>query len=208
MQDLTTALIVPVGVFALTLVASPGPNNLMLSSSGTNFGFRRTVPHMLGVSLGSPILLLVLASGANVLFEYNSMRVILRYLCLAYVFWLAFKIATSPHPKDTDRARPLTFLQAAAFQWVNPKVWSQYVSVLAVFVPQREDFWVSVIVIAIVFLAVGLPVAVLWTMLGQVISRFLNGTLRLRLFNVAMAVLLVCSVARSIVDMPLLGPGS
>ncbi|MEO9649602.1 MAG: LysE family translocator [Roseobacter sp.] len=208
MQDFTTTLIFPVGIFALTLVASPGPNNLMLSSSGTNFGFRRTVPHMLGVSLGSPILLLVLASGASVLFEYNSVRAILRHLCLAYVFWLAFKIATSPHPQDKDSARPLTFLQAAAFQWVNPKIWSQYVSVLAVFVPQREDFWSSVIVIAVVFVAVGLPVAGLWTMLGHVFSRLLNSPLRFRLFNLAMAVFLVCSVARSMVDMPLLGSGS
>lgn len=171
-----------------------GTKYVMLSSSGTNFGFWRTVPHILGVGLGSPVLLLVLAAGADTLFRFEIVRIVLQALCLLYIAWMAYKIATSKPVDEMNSSQPLSFLKAAAFQWVNPKVWSQYITALAVHIPLQGDFWISVLIVAMIFSFVGIPSAVLWTLLGKLFSRFLGDARRFQVFNIAMAVLLVGSV--------------
>lgn len=117
--DILLALI----TFAFVSSITPGPNNLMLMASGANFGLRRTVPHMLGISLGHAFMVtLVGVFLLRIFVAYPIMNLILNVLSVAYMLWLAWKIATAV-PPDAKKVTgtPLTFLQAAAFQWVNPK---------------------------------------------------------------------------------------
>ena len=110
-------------VFACVMAFTPGPNNILLAASGVNFGFARTVPHMIGVTLGFLLLMLACGAGLGLIFAaLSDLHLVLKIVGAAYMLWLAYKVATA-HLANDERApaRPFTFLQAAAFQWVNPK---------------------------------------------------------------------------------------
>ncbi|RJL00503.1 LysE family translocator, partial [Paracoccus siganidrum] len=121
--------------FAFVTSATPGPNNMMLMASGANFGIRRTVPHMLGVSLGFGAMVALLGLGVDRVIAGNPVLAsAMKWVSLAYMIWLAWKIATASAPEGTAGAgRPLTFLQAAAFQWVNPKAWAMALGALSAY---------------------------------------------------------------------------
>ena len=194
---LPTGALVALAVFAFVSSATPGPNNLMLMTSGANFGFARTRPHMLGVALGFAAMLLVVGSGVGLAIR-SSPRVALalKVASTAYLVWLAWKIATAP-PPSTDAARagarPLTFLQAAAFQWVNPKAWTMALTAAAVYVPQG-DRGSGLIQVALVFGVINLPVVSLWTAIGVQLRRLLARPRTLRAFNIGAALLLIGSL--------------
>lgn len=181
--------------FAFVTSATPGPNNMMLMASGANFGLRRTVPHMLGVSLGFGAMVALLGLGVDrLIFGHPALEQALRWLSLSYMLWLAWKIAsagTSPTARpDAAATRPLTFLQAATFQWVNPKAWAMALGALSAYAAGVG----GVLVVAIVFALINLPVVSIWAAMGMAVRRWLNNSLRLRIFNVTMAVLLVLSM--------------
>ncbi len=183
-------------LFAFAFVAgtTPGPNNLMLMASGANFGFRRTIPHMLGVGLGFPIMVLLVGFGAMELFELWPLSLtILQVVSVAYILWLGWKIANAAAPGHGDAgATPLTFLQAALFQWVNPKGWTMSLSTITLFAQGREGaavFWV-----AGTFVATSVISCTSWTLAGKQLRRWLTNPKRLRLFNWTMAGLLVASM--------------
>lgn len=182
-------------LFALVTSVTPGPNNLMLMASGANFGFRRTVPHMLGVSLGFAMMTFLVGAGLTGLFQTHPVATTaLEVVSVAYMLWLAWKIAHAAAPKDRQAGgTPMTFLQAAAFQWVNPKAWAMALSAVTLYAPDRS-LW-TVALVAAIFGAVNLPSVSLWTLTGQQLRRVLTNPRRLTIFNWTMAGLLVLSLA-------------
>ncbi|MCA3510000.1 MAG: LysE family translocator [Rhodobacter sp.] len=182
-------------LFALVTSVTPGPNNLLLMASGANFGFRRTVPHMLGVSLGFAMMTFLVGAGLTGLFQTHPVATTaLEVVSVAYMLWLAWKIAHAAAPKDRQAGgTPMTFLQAAAFQWVNPKAWAMALSAVTLYAPDRS-LW-TVALVAAIFGAVNLPSVSLWTLTGQQLRRVLTNPRRLTIFNWTMAGLLVLSLA-------------
>jgi threonine/homoserine/homoserine lactone efflux protein len=187
--------------FALLLYAfvssiTPGPNNFMLLASGVNFGFRRTIPHMLGIGVGFFSLLLGVGWGLGaMLTAFPSLHLGLKVLGGAYLLYLAWKIATSrslSSGKDA-KARPMTFLEAAAFQWVNPKAWVMAVSSMAVYTDPLAPF-LTAFLVAAAFAAVNFPSVSTWAGFGVAMRGFLADPARLRWFNVTMGALLALTL--------------
>ena len=180
--------------FAFVMTATPGPNNLMLMASGANFGFRRTMPHMLGILGGVPVMALLVGTGLMALFDaVPALNLGLKVLSVGYLLWLAAKIATAAplEGKGAD-SRPMTFLQGAMFQWVNPKAWAMCLSAISLYAPDRS--LLSVALVAGAFAVVCLPTISVWAWFGTVVRRWLSNQARLRVFNVTMAGLLVASL--------------
>lgn len=180
--------------FAFVSSITPGPNNLMLLASGANFGFRRTVPHMLGISLGHLVMIVLVGLGLIQLFEtYPKLHTAMKIASVAYLLFLAWKIANAAPPREGEAGgSPMTFLQAAAFQWVNPKAWFMALTAISVYAP-ATTLW-AVVLVAGAFASVNLPSVSTWTLLGVQMRRVLTNHLRLRLFNWTMAALLVGSL--------------
>jgi len=188
-------LISALALFALVSSITPGPNNFMLMSSGANFGFKRTVPHMLGVALGFVLMLVLVGLGVMQLFDLFPISYqVLKVLCVSYLFYLAYKIATSHAPDSSSKAeaKPFTFVQAALFQWVNPKAWTMALSAMSVYAPSKT--FNAILIVGLVFGLINLPCVSSWTLLGQKLQNYLNDPRRLRLFNITMALLLITSV--------------
>ena len=191
---MTVELFTALATFTFVTVITPGPNNLMLMASGANFGFRRTIPHMAGIGIGMPVLVICVGIGVMQLFDlWPASYTILMVLSVAYLLYLAWKIANAAPPKDAQaRGHPLTFLQAAAFQWVNPKAWSMALSAITLYATSRDA--AAVLWVAGVYLVMSLASTTFWAALGQQVQRALNSPRRLRMFNVVMAVLLVATL--------------
>ncbi len=183
-------------VFAFVMAFTPGPNNILLTASGVNFGFARTVPHLLGVDVGFVFLLAVFAGGLGLVFAaVPALQLALKIAGAAYMLWLAWKVASArPVEGEGDApGKPMTFLQAAAFQWVNPKAFVAALSGVAVYMRpghEREDFVIVLIVFA---LATALSTAT-WAGFGVALRRFLREPRHARIFNLAMGLLLIASI--------------
>lgn len=185
--------------FAVSMSATPGPNNAMVAASGATFGFSRTLPHMLGIAIGFPVMLIVVAwGGGDLLRTAPTMHEILRWVGAAYLLWLAFRIATaSPTPKQSGTGRgskPLSFVQAALFQWVNPKGWVIAVSAVVTFTTAGAYALPQAAMLAVIFLVTILPSIAFWTVTGVGAARLLRTARAIRAFNLTMAGLLVASV--------------
>ena len=193
--DLLAALV----LFAFAASITPGPNNIMLLASGANFGLRRTVPHMLGISLGHALMVALVGLGLMRVFDLVPwLRTALMAVCAIYLLYLAWKIANAAPPADVPSdARPFTFLQAAAFQWVNPKAWYMAIYAQTSFAPEGGvlgSAWLGAIAVAAVFSATNLPSVTVWAWGGVQLRRWLQRPGRLRAFNITMALLLVASL--------------
>ena len=188
--------------FALASSITPGPNNLMLLASGANFGARRTVPHALGVALGFVGMTIGIGIGVmNLLQSVPWGFAALRWISVAFLVFLAWKIANAAPPAEGENAgKPFTFLQAAAFQWVNPKALFMALTAITVYAPSESLG--AIVAVAVTFSSVNFPSILTWVCLGQIMRRVLTNHRRLRLFNWTMAALLVASLAM------ILGPGS
>ena len=181
--------------FALATSLTPGPNNLMLLASGVNFGFRRTIPHMLGISIGFGFLVLSLGSGIGALIAINpNFHFVLKILGAAYLLYLAWRIATSTKiGQGSAKARPMRFIEAAAFQWVNPKAWSMGLSAIALFSDPNGGYW-SLLVVTVAFIGFNFPSVMVWTGFGTVLQQYLSDPKRLKVFNITMGILLALTV--------------
>jgi len=189
--------------FALVATTTPGPNNLMVLTSGANFGVARTIPHIIGIAIGFPVLVLVVGLGVGVLFEtYPVVHTVLKYVAFVYLLWLAWQIARSERPDaKAANARPLTFLQAAAFQWVNPKAWAMILGAMALFIGNDGGSHVlQITVMAVTFGALCLPNGFVWALFGRAIAGFLADDRQRFWFNIAMAALLVASAVPSLFE--------
>jgi len=190
-------LLAALTAFAFIASVTPGPNNLMLMASGANFGVLRTLPHMFGVGLGFMAMIVLVGLGlARLLDAFPVLYLALKTASVLYLLYLAWKIANAaPLASDapTANGKPFTFLQAAAFQWVNPKAWAMTLTALGAFA-QASNAVVSVLIVALVFGAVNLPSISLWTLAGAQMRRFLSSPARLRAFNITAALLLAATV--------------
>lgn len=198
------AWLLSVTAFAVAMAATPGPNNAMVAASGASFGFRRTLPHMLGITVGFPAMLMAVALGAGEpLRTWPWLHEALRWIGAAYLLWLAWHIAVA-RPEAAGRAatsRPLNFLQAALFQWVNPKAWVIAAGAVVTYTTGAAVM-AQAAALAVVFLVVTFPATALWTGVGVGAARLLRSPRALRAFNLAMAALLVASL------LPLLREGA
>ncbi len=196
--DLTTWLL-SVFAFALAMSATPGPNNAMAVASGASFGFARTVPHIVGVAIGFPAMIVAVALGAgDVLRVFPVLHLVLKWAGAAYLLWLAVKIATARPTLAADttirRGRPMTFIQAALFQWVNPKAWIIAISAISTYTTPDHPMLAQAAILALVFVVISFPSMGFWTLTGVGAARLLRTSRAIRLFNLAMAALLVASL--------------
>jgi CubicO group peptidase (beta-lactamase class C family) len=193
---ISSETLVSAALFAFVTSITPGPNNAMLMASGMNFGFARTVPHMLGICLGFPAMLVMVGLGFGAAFAaFPVLHAILEVASGAYLLWLAWRIARagSPDAASSAAARPLTALQAAAFQWVNPKAWVIATGAVALFL-RPETFHTGLVSLALLCALVSLPCIAVWTLVGQALGRMLEASRTRRVFNFSMAALLAASV--------------
>jgi threonine/homoserine/homoserine lactone efflux protein len=191
---MNTELLLALLSFAFVTSVTPGPNNLMLMASGANFGIRRTIPHMLGISLGFALLASATGLGlAGLLHTWPPAKVALKVAAVGYMLWLAWKIANSGAPgQGKAGAQPMTFLQAAAFQWVNPKAWAMALGAITVYAPHGSLTQIGLV--AGVFALVNLPTVSLWAWAGEGLRALLTDPRRLKVFNLTMALGLVLSL--------------
>lgn len=194
---LSVKTVVALAAFAFVSAMTPGPNNLMLMASGTNFGFARTVPHMFGVGIGFSLMVLLVCLGIGATFAaLPGAMLALKIASCVYLLYLAWRIATAPPPSMVEGAptgRPLSFLQAAAFQWVNPKAWSMTLTVAAVYMPAADRVRGAAI-IGVVVALVNVPAVTTWAAAGVQLRRLIRRPKAYRAFNVAAAILLVLSL--------------
>jgi threonine/homoserine/homoserine lactone efflux protein len=184
-------------LFALVCAITPGPNNFIATSAGLSFGFRRSLAHVLGVSLGFPVMIFAVGFGAMGLFTaVPSMHHALKIVGSLYMLWLAWQIASDSGDGEGElRAKPITLVQSMLFQWLNPKAWVIIAGAVPTFTTPGGDLLGEIATIAIVFGIVSAPCVALWTGFGVVIGRWLDDARKRRMFNWAMAALLVLSIA-------------
>ncbi|TKC79205.1 LysE family translocator [Trinickia terrae] len=195
-MPLTLLSALPAGIlFALVTTITPGPNNTMLLASGVNFGYRRTLPHMCGISTGVAVLMLAVGFGLGEAFRlFPVLYTVLEAASVAYLLYLAWKIGTSDQVQlRRGEPRPMTFFQAVAFQWINPKAWMMVLTA-ATTVRLSDNFGFNAVLMSTVFVVIGFPCISLWAAGGQALRGFLSNRQRLRIFNVTMALLLVLSL--------------
>jgi threonine/homoserine/homoserine lactone efflux protein len=197
---MTLNLFLALAAFALVSSLTPGPNNLMLMASGTNFGFARTVPHMLGVSIGFVFMVILVGLGLVGIFKtFPVTYVILKWVSVVYLLYLAWKIANAGAPvvKDgepaTTEAKPFRFYQAVLFQWVNPKAWTMALTAVTVYAPPQKPL-LGLVTVAVIFGAINLPSVGLWALLGVQMRRFLDEPGKMRAFNITAALLLIATL--------------
>ena len=188
--------------FAFVSSITPGPNNLMLMSSGIRFGLARTVPHVLGVSLGFVAMVVGVGAGlAQVFVAWPPAQTVLKVVSVTYLLYLAWKIATAVPTLNTvpddvanrSSGRPMSFIQAALFQWVNPKAWTMALTAVTVYTPSSGGA-AALLQVAVVFGLVNLPSVGAWALLGVSMRRLLSAPQQLRRFNFIAALLLVASL--------------
>ncbi|MEK1932077.1 MAG: LysE family translocator [Pararhizobium sp.] len=182
-------------LFAFTTSITPGPNNMMLFASGVNFGFARTIPHMFGIGAGFLLLLIAVGLGLGALLHsVPLLYTALKFAGGAYLVWIAWKIGTSRTLSEGKTgAVPMTFLQAAAFQWVNPKAWVMAVTAMATYTSE-QSYLFSVAAVGAIFAIVNVPSVSTWAGFGSALRQWLSDPVRLKWFNITMAVLLVLSL--------------
>jgi threonine/homoserine/homoserine lactone efflux protein len=196
MQSFPWPVILASFPFLMSMAFTPGPNNILVASSGVNFGFRATIPHILGITLGFPLMLLLVGLGlAKVFIAVPAVHLVFKYVSIVYLLYLAWRIATAAAVGDVrGTAKPLTFLQAAAFQWVNVKAWVTGVSAVATYTLVNSSLPLQIIALALAALATAGASASCWTLFGHFLRDYLRTESRRRLFNYAMAGMLTLSI--------------
>jgi len=184
-------LILAVALFAFVTSVTPGPNNIMLTASGANFGFKRTLPHIAGIITGMGLLNVSVGLGLGALFtQFPVLQQVLRVVGSAYLLWLAYKLLSFSAISDKKaEGKPFSLVQAAAFQYINPKAWIMVISANASFSLMGDGYWWSVLMITTIYAVVGTPSIMVWAGFGQYMRQFLGQQNILRLFNITMAVL-------------------
>lgn len=193
---MTLEWLLAVAAFCVVTCFTPGPNNAMLMASGLNFGFGRTMPHLLGVSIGFAFMLLAVASGIAGIFQtlpqlYGGLKI----ASALYLLWLAWRIATAEsHGEDEARqGRPMTFFEGAAFQWINPKAWVMTIGASATYVLAEAPI-VTALAVTGVMLATGLASSATWALGGTLLRPLIGNPTLLRAVNIVLALVLVASL--------------
>jgi threonine/homoserine/homoserine lactone efflux protein len=184
----------PYATYYFVMSITPGPNNVMLTAAGANFGFRRTIPHMLGISAGCAVQLLAVCAGLGALFtKWPLLQTVLQWVGAAYLLWLGWKLLRSGEVAAGKAPEPVTFLQAAAFQFVNPKAWVMSLSAVSLFLPRDIGIVPAITYLLGVMLLINLPCIGVWALFGSSLRTVLQRRTARLAFNVSMAVALVAT---------------
>jgi threonine/homoserine/homoserine lactone efflux protein len=187
-------------LFCLVTSITPGPNNIMLMSSGLNHGVLKSVPHISGIIVGFPLMVAALGFGLGTIFQnYPVIHQVIKIVGICYLLFLAWKIANTTRANAEKHLRePLTFVQAAAFQWFNPKAWVIAIGAIATFTT-IGNIEMQVVIIVFAYLFVGSFSMGLWLLMGASLQKILHSQKQLQVFNVVMAILLVLSIVPIVV---------
>jgi threonine/homoserine/homoserine lactone efflux protein len=182
-------------LFASVAAFTPGPNNALLMAAGMNYGFQRTWPMMLGVTLGFPFMIGLVGLGLGRVFDaYPLSYTALKYVGAGYMLYLAWKIATSvPNGNTLTGDKPLSFFQMCLFQWVNPKGWVMAVTALSAYT-EAEDYYYGVAIVVAVFAVMGISSAMTWVAFGAGLKQVMTDPRFFRAINVGLGALLVLSL--------------
>ena len=188
-------LLIAFVIFAAVMFFTPGPNNIMVMSSGLTYGFRRTLPHIAGVVFGFAFMVGAVGLGFGTVFiAFPVLQTILKYAGAAYLIYLAVMIAMAGPPKPGEASRgPLTFWQGAMFQWVNVKGWVAIIGTITAYAAIAK-FPLNIVLQVVIFLLMGTASITTWTLFGSALRPFLTSPLMVRVFNIAMALLLLASL--------------
>lgn len=190
----------PLLTYMATMSITPGPNNLMLAASGVNHGFRRTLPHALGISAGVAVQIVLVAGAlAWVLAWLDGIRLALVLAGCGYLLWLAWRQSRAGRPGGGQSAQPLGFLGAALFQWVNPKAWMMVLNAAILFLP-RGGGWGAALSLALISALINLPCIAVWALGGDLLRSRLSNPRALRAFNTVMALLLAVTALWIMID--------
>lgn len=203
MESFTVTFLISIFLFSFATSMTPGPNNIMLLSSGLTFGYKRTIPHILGVVLGFPFMTICVGLGLGKFFEvYPSAFTILKIIGVGYLLWLAWHIAKSqPNFKENDSSStPLNFIQVILFQWVSPKNWIKIITAISVYVTSIENALIQIVVITMIFFSTVLMSANSWAVGGIILKKFIKSEIGIKRFNTVMAFLLVCSIVPTLFE--------
>ncbi len=187
--------LLPLALFAFVSSITPGPNNLMLTSSGILFGFVRSIPHMLGVTVGFGVMLVLCATGiGSLIVAVPAIHVLLKIMGSGYLLYLAWNLRKMRFSQDENRgARPMSFLGAAMFQFANPKAWVMAITGASAFLPLVQPVWFAIGLFCLVFCAINLPCIGLWAGTGAALRRYLAQPKWQRVFCAVMIALTVYS---------------
>jgi threonine/homoserine/homoserine lactone efflux protein len=203
MQSFPLALILTSIPFMASMGITPGPNNILVASSGVNFGFRATVPHILGITIGYPLMLFIVGIGlARIFIAAPLIHVILKYISIVYLLYLAYRITRASAAAEArgepiearGEPKPLTFVQAAAFQWVNGKAWVIALGAVTTYTVVDQTLPLQIVALTAISVVITLGSVSCWTLFGAYMRRFLHTEKRRRFFNYTMAALLVLSI--------------
>ena len=188
-------------LYSFVTSITPGPNNIMLAASGVNFGFKRSIPHILGIGCGFGFLVAVVGLGIGSILSSNIfLYECLKIIGIVYLLFLAYKIyRSSSVDTQSKQSSPFSFIQAAMFQWVNPKAWIMALGAVTTYLAADSDvYWY--LILGLVYGLVGIPSTGVWALIGEKLQSVIHDTRRLKLFNTTMALLLVASVIKPIMD--------
>ncbi|MGC6389359.1 LysE family translocator [Ewingella sp. S1.OA.A_B6] len=180
---LDTAFVSYVTVMSIT----PGPNNLLLAASGVNFGLRRSVPMMLGITLGCVVQCALMTSMLAILLSWmNAVRLPMAVVGCTYLFWLSWKIYRSGTPKEGETQQPMNLVGGALFQAINPKAWLMATNVAILFTPPNGNMLHHTLLICVGFALINLPCILVWVLMGDRLRQALRVEWKLKLFNTIM----------------------
>lgn len=183
--------LLPLATYCLVMSSTPGPNNVMLATAAANFGYRASIPQIVGSQVGVAAQTVVVCMGLGSVFvAFPALHQVLRVAGALYLIFLAYQLSGASI-NQARAAQPLTFLQAVLFQAVNPKSWVKAITIATVFMPASLGVAWGAVVVAVVGLVVGVPTMSIWAVFGLVIRRFLNSPLQRRIFNLSMGAALV-----------------
>jgi threonine/homoserine/homoserine lactone efflux protein len=196
MQSFPLALILTSIPFMTSTGITPGPNNILVASSGVNFGFRATIPHILGITIGYPLMLFIVGIGlAKIFIAVPLIHTILKWISIVYLLYLAYRITIAAAPgEERSEPKPLTFLQAAAFQWVNGKAWVIALGAVTTYTVVDQTLPLQIVALTVISVVITLISVSCWTFFGAFMRRYLQTEKRRRWFNYSMAALLVLSI--------------
>ena len=190
-------LIVTYSIFVFATSGTPGPNNIMVAASGANFGVRATLPHVFGIRIGLVVMMVLVALGLGEMFKiYPFIHQIMRYIGIGFMLYLSYKIAMTKrsNPDDVGRKKPMSFIYASLFQWVNPKAWITLISSIVTFIPADGDKLTIMAIMIVMHFIVGFPVTLAWALFGREIGRLLKSNRAFVIFNYFMAGLLILTI--------------
>lgn len=190
-----TTNLIPFILFAASSALTPGPNNFMIMNSGLQFGIKRSLPHYWGISIGFPVMILMVALGLGAVFiKYHFLKQVLQVVGSLYMLYLAVQILRShAKSKSVTLQKPLSFLQALLFQWVNPKAWLMAVGAISIFT-LTQGYFSNAVLMSVLFFIVCIPCTGVWLWFGMVLQRILKKDSHRVWFNIIMALSLVASI--------------